>query len=95
MVVSWIDALGFAASGLTLATFAQRSMRPMRLLAIGANLCFIGYGALGAHLPVLLLHVVLLPLNLARLANLRPRWTAERLDADPRVHAAGTSSGLV
>ena len=61
MMLSWIDVLGYAASGLTLATFAQRSMLPMRILALGANVCFIGYGAMGVYLPVLILHLVLLP----------------------------------
>ena len=37
MMLNWIDVLGYAASGLTLATFAQRSMLPMRVLALGAN----------------------------------------------------------
>ncbi|GEO15150.1 hypothetical protein [Microvirga aerophila] len=70
MLAGWIDIFGYAASGLTLATFAQRTMLPMRILAIGANVCFIGYGAMGMYLPVLALHLVLLPINLARLCTL-------------------------
>jgi hypothetical protein len=64
------DGLGFLAAALTLATFAQRSMLPMRVLAVAANLCFIGYGGLGGHSPVLLLHLALLPLNLLQLRAL-------------------------
>jgi len=67
MVLGWVDVLGYAASTLTLATFAQRTMLPMRILAIGANVCFIGYGSMGIYMPVLVLHLVLLPINLLRL----------------------------
>ena len=37
MMPDLIDVLVYAASGLTLATFAQRAMLPMRMLAVGAN----------------------------------------------------------
>lgn len=62
-----IEALGFAASGATLCAFAQKQMLPMRIAAIAANLFFIAYGAVGWIYPVLLLHLVLLPLNIGRL----------------------------
>jgi hypothetical protein len=99
MMLSSIDALGYAASGLTLATFAQRTMLPMRMLAIAANLCFIGYGAMGMYMPVLVLHLVLLPINLIRLRALvnqlstnvdRPREGFISNSSLP-----GTSSGLL
>lgn len=67
MAADWIEAVGFLAAALTLATFAQTAMIPMRLTAIAANLCFISYGALGSYMPVLALHVALLPLNAIRL----------------------------
>jgi len=93
-----IDLLGFLASGLTLATFAQRSMVPMRIIAIAANVCFIGYGAAGEHLPVFLLHVVLLPLNVARLRTVileRSRACAGEPHGSRGPHDAGCSAGLV
>ena len=62
-----VDALGLAASGATLCAFAQKQMLPMRVSAIAANLFFIAYGAIGLLYPVLLLHLVLLPLNIGRL----------------------------
>jgi hypothetical protein len=40
---------------------------PMRVSAIAANLLFIAYGGLGPFYPVLVLHLILLPLNLGRL----------------------------
>jgi hypothetical protein len=99
MLAGWIDIFGYAASGLTLATFAQRTMLPMRILAIGANVCFIGYGAMGMYLPVLVLHLVLLPVNLARLrALIGP--PADRIDGveQPLINGSplpGVSSGLL
>lgn len=99
MTLGWIDAVGYAASVLTLATFAQRTMLPMRILAIAANVCFIGYGAMGLFIPVLALHLVLLPVNLARLHTLI-RWSSsdggrpvEKATSTPRM--AGFSSGLL
>jgi len=62
------DVLGWVASLLTLITFAQTSMVPLRVTAILANVFFIAYGAIGHFLPVLTLHAILLPLNSARLA---------------------------
>ena len=65
-----VDVLGFVASAATLLTFAQRQMLPMRVFAVAANIFFIGYGALGLLYPVLFLHLILLPLNVARLIQL-------------------------
>jgi len=99
MTLGWIDVFGYAASVLTLATFAQRAMLPMRILAIAANVCFIGYGAMGLFIPVLALHLVLLPINLARLQTLVRRTSS---DGDRpagmavnRSSMAGFSSGLL
>lgn len=63
---TWVDAAGYVASLLVFATFCMRTMIPLRIAAIGSNLCFIGFG-LAAHVyPVLILHAVLLPLNAVR-----------------------------
>jgi hypothetical protein len=73
------DALGSAACVATLLTFAQKRMWPMRISAIAANLFFIGYGALGLLYPVLFLHLILLPLNVARLIELARSDRARRI----------------
>ncbi len=64
------DGLGWAACLMTLITFAQRQMLPLRVAAILANVCFIGYAAIGHYLPVLTLHLTLLPINGQRLFSL-------------------------
>ena len=49
----------------------MKAMVPLRAIAIASNVAFIAYG-LGAGLyPVLILHVVLLPLNCLRLLQMR------------------------
>jgi hypothetical protein len=68
--MTFADALGWAACLMTLITFAQRQMLPLRVAAILANVFFIGYGAVGHYLPVLTLHLILLPLNTNRLLSL-------------------------
>jgi hypothetical protein len=58
------DFLGFVASALVLATFAMKDMHRLRTTAIASNLAFIAYGALLGLLPILGLHLILLPLNI-------------------------------
>ncbi len=69
--LSVMDGVGFGAAGLVLATFCMRSMNALRWVAIASNVAFIAYGYLGGLAPVLLLHALLLPINICRLAQLR------------------------
>jgi len=69
--LSVIDAIGFCAAGLVLGTFCMRSMSALRWLAIASNVAFIAYAYLRGLAPVLLLHTLLLPVNIRRLAQLR------------------------
>ncbi len=61
------EALGWTASLLTLLTFICADMRRLRLLALAANAAFIAYGSAAELLPVLVLHLSLVPVNLWRL----------------------------
>jgi hypothetical protein len=73
------ELVGYLASSLVLAAFCVREMLPLRVIAIGSNLAFISYGYAEGLRPVLLLHLVLLPVNLVRLAQLlRERRHADR-----------------
>ena len=69
--LSAIDGVGFAAAGLVLATFCMRSMSALRLVAVASNVAFMAYGYFGGLAPVLLLHTLLLPVNICRLAQLQ------------------------
>jgi hypothetical protein len=61
--------IGWFAAALTLLTFAMRSMLALRVTALAANLCFVSYGALMDLAPVLTLHLLLIPCNAMRLAE--------------------------
>jgi hypothetical protein len=69
--MSRTDLLGYAASAMVLATFCMSSMLYLRLVAIGSNILFILFGSMTHIQPVPLLHLVLLPVNLARLIQIR------------------------
>jgi len=58
---------GYFASALVFATFFMRSRARLREVAIASNVAFITYGIVGNVIPVLILHVLLLPLNFWRL----------------------------
>lgn len=65
-----MDLFGYAGALLTLATFSMKTMLHLRRIGIGANVAFIAYGVIGHVYPVLLLHLILLPLNIWRLRQL-------------------------
>ncbi len=62
-----IEFLGWIAAAFTLAAYAMRTMLPLRVAAIGANLFFIAYATISGFYPILALHLTLLPFNLIRL----------------------------
>ena len=86
------EPVGYLASLLVLATFCMRDMAALRLVAIAGNLAFIAYSGLAQIGPVLMLHVLLLPINVLRLLELRAAQgacadaapLAERSERDPR-----------
>ena len=75
-----------AAGGLVLVSTFVKTMIPLRWLAIGSNLGFIGFGAVHPSYPMLLLHLTLLPINLSRLR--------EMIRLTRRVRAAATDGEL-
>ena len=62
---------GYIASELVLMTFMIKDRRLLRIVAILSNVAFIAYGVLGALAPIYVLHLLLLPLNVVRLRELR------------------------
>ena len=67
----WIELLGWIAAGFTLAAYSMRTMLPLRVAAIFANIFFIAYGALAEVYPNLILHLLLLPFNVYRLVEIQ------------------------
>ena len=74
--MNFIEPIGYLASALVLATFCMRDMAALRCMAIASNLAFIAYGALADLGPVLLLHLLLLPVNVLRLTGWRTKKSA-------------------
>ena len=77
--MSFQDLIGWLASALVLATFSARSMLPLRALAVGSNVAFVGYAYMAGLWPILLLHSIMLPLNGLRL---REAISSRRHDTD-------------
>ncbi|HSJ08414.1 MAG TPA: cyclic nucleotide-binding domain-containing protein [Longimicrobiales bacterium] len=69
--MNWIEVAGYIASLLVFITFYMKTMVPLRLVAIGSNVAFITYGFFGGIYPVLILHLVLLPMNVWRLIEMK------------------------
>ncbi|WP_291519640.1 cyclic nucleotide-binding domain-containing protein [Acidovorax sp.] len=70
--------LAWIASSLVFASFFMKTIMPLRAVAIASNVVFIGYALFGLHfgifdkvLPILILHLSLLPLNILRLREIR------------------------
>jgi hypothetical protein len=80
-----VDALGYLAASLVLATFCAKKMMPLRALAIASNVAFVAYASMAGLWPIFLLHSVLLPMNAMRLRQvIFCRSLATRADADHR-----------
>ncbi len=64
------EALGLLGVAFCIASFAVKSMIPLRALSIAGNVCFIAYGYFESLLPSLVLNAVLLPMNVVRLREI-------------------------
>ncbi len=61
---------GYLAAVLVFLTFYMKTMIPLRIIGICSNCMFILYGSLDGLYPVLVLHLILLPLNGLRLREM-------------------------
>ena len=68
--MDWIEATGYLAALITMATFYMKTMIPLRVVGIASNVTWIAYGAMAGVYPPLVLHVLLLPLNVIRLQQM-------------------------
>ena len=69
-ILGMTEIAGYLAAALVFATFYMKTMIPLRVIGICSNCMFIIYGYLGHLYPVLILHVILLPLNGFRLREM-------------------------
>jgi CRP/FNR family transcriptional regulator, cyclic AMP receptor protein len=63
--------IGYVAAALVLATFWMKVPVRLRQVGIASNVAFIVYGIAGHLVPIAVLHAILLPINLFRLAELK------------------------
>jgi hypothetical protein len=62
---------GFIGAGLTLASYTMKSMMPLRMVALAANVFFVAYGWLEAALPTLVLYSVMIGINTKKVWDIR------------------------
>jgi CRP/FNR family transcriptional regulator, cyclic AMP receptor protein len=62
--------IGYLAAVLVFLTFYMKTMIPLRIVGLCSNGAFIAYGFLDGLYPVLILHLILLPLNMLRLREM-------------------------
>ena len=67
------NAVGFLAAGLVTTAFCMKDILHLRIVAVASNVAFLAYGAALGLIPVWLLHLVLLPVNVVRLWQVRSR----------------------
>ena len=69
---TWTDVIGYFGAFLLVLTFFMRNMIHLRITAICSSLAWLIYGWADALYPIIVLHIVLLPINSFRL------WEATR-----------------
>jgi len=90
-----VEAVGYLACALVLATFSMKSMRPLRVTAIASNIAFLTY-SLSIHLqPIFVLHSILLPLNIFRLVQIELARVGQRRLPGPMASATCVGSARV
>lgn len=72
------EIFGYLAAVLVFLTFYMKTMVPLRIIGICSNCAFIIYGYFGVLHPVLILHLILLPLNGLRLREMLQLTTKVR-----------------
>ena len=63
----FIETLGWLAAALTVASYAVKTMLPLRILAILSSLAFVTYALLLSLWPMVVMELILLPFNIWRL----------------------------
>ena len=69
--MNWLEVLGYLGGVLVFSSFYLKTMMRLRMVAIASNMVFVAYGLFGHLVPILVLHILLLPLNLWRLLEVR------------------------
>lgn len=80
---AWIEVIGFMGSLFTVLTYSMKDMLWLRITALLSCMSFIIYGAMIESWPLIVMELMLLPINVWRLIELR---RADRLAiTDPQM----------
>src|SRR5215471_12552080 len=63
----YLEIMGFIGAALAIATLAMKAMIPLRIVGIASSIFQIAFAASAGVTPMLIQHVILLPLNAYRL----------------------------
>ena len=78
--------LGFIGAALMVASYLMKNMLPLRIAALSANVFLVAYAAISLSWPTLVLYVVMIPINLKKVAEIRKLIKAiEQAKADTPV----------
>jgi len=67
LLTNWVEGVGYLGTAFTIATYAMKTMVPLRIAGILSSIAFISYGTLTGSFPVVVTEAILLPLNMLRL----------------------------
>ena len=67
IAANWVEGVGYLGTFFTIATYAMKTMIPLRIAGIASSVAFIAYGFITGSYPVVLTEAILLPLNTLRL----------------------------
>ena len=84
--ITWVNIALWLASGLVFAAFFMRAITPLRCIAIASNIAFVIYAVGAWNVPILVLHIALLPLNLLRILQHRSLLRQVRRAAEGGPH---------
>jgi CRP/FNR family transcriptional regulator, cyclic AMP receptor protein len=73
--VGWMSSLGyvfgFIGAALMVASYLMKSMLPLRLVALSANVFLVIYAFLGGSWPTMALYLAMIPINLKKVVEIR------------------------
>jgi hypothetical protein len=69
--MGWQEFVGYVGSFLMFSTFWFRTMIPLRLVALAGNLAMTTYAAMAGLYPMMALQLLMFPVNIARLVQMR------------------------
>ena len=71
IVVNFVNVIGFIGAALLVTSFLMKSMLPLRLVALAANVCLLIFALNVQSWPSVLIYIAMIPLNLLKVREIR------------------------